>query len=192
MNKIETFKREYTYISNSKYVENLKILVDLLPDYFFIVPASSTGKYHPEFSLGDGGLVRHTKSAVKIAFELLKNNTIGSQFSSSQKDLMIMSLILHDGLKSGLEKQKYTQVAHPLLVAKYIKDNKEKLTLNDEEIRFICECIESHMGEWNKDFNDEEVLPLPKNKYQKFVHMCDFLASRKFLDIKFENNEIVE
>lgn len=192
MNKIETFKREYTYVNNAKYVENLKILVDLLPDYFFIVPASSTGKYHPEFSLGDGGLLRHTKAAVKIAFELLKNNTIGSQFSSQQKDLMIMSLILHDGLKSGLEKQKYTQVDHPLLVSKYIKDNKEKLTLNDEEIRFICECIESHMGEWNKDFNDVEILPLPKNKYQKFVHMCDFLASRKFLDIKFENNEIVE
>lgn len=192
MNKIETFKKEYTYINDAKYVENLKILVDLLPDYFFIVPASSTGKYHPSFSLGDGGLVRHTKAAVKIAFELLKNNTIGIQFSPVQKDLMIMSLILHDGLKSGLEKQKYTQVDHPLLVSNYIKDNKEKLTLNDEEIRFICECIESHMGEWNKDFNDVEVLPLPKNKYQKFVHMCDFLASRKFLDIQFENNEIVE
>lgn len=192
MNKIETFKKEYTYINDAKYVENLKILVDLLPDYFFIVPASSTGKYHPSFSLGDGGLVRHTKAAVKIAFELLKNNTIGIQFSPVQKDLMIMSLILHDGLKSGLEKQKFTQVDHPLLVSNYIKDNKEKLTLNDEEIRFICECIESHMGEWNKDFNDVEVLPLPKNKYQKFVHMCDFLASRKFLDIQFENNEIVE
>ena len=29
------------------------------------------------------------------------------------------------------------------------------------------------------------------NKYQKFVHMCDYLASKKFLDIKFENNNIV-
>ncbi len=192
MDKVSFFEKEYTYISSANYRESLKTMVNLLPDYFFLVPASSTGKYHPEFSLGDSGLVRHTKAAVRIAYELLKNNVIGSQFSSQQKDLMLMALVLHDGLKSGLEKQKYTQVEHPLLVSNYIKENKDKLTLTNEEIRFICECIESHMGEWNKDFNDVEVLPIPKNKYQKFVHMCDFLASRKFLNIKFEANDIVE
>lgn len=192
MDKISFFEKEYEYIKNEKYRENIKILVELLPDYFFEIEASSTGKYHPEFSLGKTGLVRHTKAAVRIAHELLKNQTIGKQFSQQQKDLMIMSLIIHDGLKSGIEKQKYTQVDHPLLVSKYIKENKDKLTLTDEEIRFICECIESHMGEWNTDFNGVEVLPLPNNKYQKFVHMCDFLSSRKFLNIKFENNDIVE
>ena len=64
MNKVEIFNKEYTYIKNKKYIDNLKIMIELLPDYFFNVPASSTGKYHPEFSLGDGGLVRHTKFAV--------------------------------------------------------------------------------------------------------------------------------
>ena len=49
-------------------------LIELLPNYFFEVPASSTGKYHPEFALGDGGLIRHTKVAVRIAYELLNNN----------------------------------------------------------------------------------------------------------------------
>ena len=47
------------------------------------------------------------------------------------------------------------------------------------------------MGEWNKDFNGNEVLPLPKNKYQRFVHMCDFLAAKKFIEVPFENNEII-
>lgn len=192
MDKISFFEKEYTYIQNEKYREDLKILVNLLPDYFFEVEAASTGKYHPEFALGKGGLVRHTKSAVRIAYELLNNKIIGNQFSPQQKDLMLISLILHDGLKSGLEKQKYTQVDHPLLVSNYIKDNKDKLTFTDEEIRFICECIESHMGEYNTDFHGREVLPLPKNKYQKFVHMCDYLSSRKFLNIKFENNDIIE
>ena len=126
MDKISVFSKEYTYIQNEKYCEDLKKLVNLLPDYYFEVPASSTGKYHPEFSLGDGGLVRHTKAAVRIAYELLKNNVIGSQFSSQQKDLMLMALVLHDGLKSGLEKQKYTQVEHPLLVSNYIKDKDRK------------------------------------------------------------------
>ena len=52
MNKSEIFAKEYSYISNLEYINNLKILVDLLPDYFFEVEASSTGKYHPKFVAG--------------------------------------------------------------------------------------------------------------------------------------------
>jgi len=192
MNKIETFNKEYTYIKNKKYVDNLKIMVDLLPDYFFEVPASSTGKYHPEFSLGDGGLVRHTKFAVRIAHELYSDESVTGTFNQNEKDLMIFALVLHDGLKSGLIKEEYTKVDHPVLVANYIRDNKDKLTLTDNEIEFICNVIESHMGPWNTDYKGNEVLPKPINKYQRFVHMCDFLASRKFLNTKFNNNDIVD
>ncbi len=192
MNKVSFFNQEYNYIKNNKYKDNAKVLVNLLPDYFFSVPASSTGKYHPKFALGDSGLVRHTKVAVRIAHELLENNTIGSVFTSDEKDLIIIALMLHDGLKSGLVQEKYTKFDHPLLVSKYIKDNSDKLTLTNDEVEFICNCIESHMGEWNKDYDGKEVLPLPKGKYQKFVHMCDFLASKKFLDVHFENNDIVD
>ena len=192
MNKIETFNKEYTYIKNKKYVDNLKIMVDLLPDYFFEVPASSTGKYHPEFSLGDGGLVRHTKFAVRIAHELYSDESVTGTFNQNEKDLMIFALVLHDGLKSGLIKEEYTKVDHPVLIANYIRDNKDKLTLTDNEIEFICNVIESHMGPWNTDYKGNEVLPKPINKYQRFVHMCDFLASRKFLNTKFNNNDIID
>ena len=36
-----------------------EVLVDGLPDYIWHVGASSTGKYHPAYSLGEGGLMRH-------------------------------------------------------------------------------------------------------------------------------------
>ena len=45
---------------------------------------------------------------------------------------------------------------------------------------------------WKKDYNGNEVLPYPKNKYQNFVHMCDYLASRKVIDVKFDNNNNIE
>ena len=70
-------------------------------------------------------------------------------------------------------------------------NNKDKIGLSDDEIDFVCSVIETHMGEWNKDFNGNEVLPVPKNKYQRFVHMCDFLAAKKFIDVPFTDNEIV-
>lgn len=192
MNKVEIFNKEYTYIKNPRYKENIKILVDLLPDYFFEVAASSTGKYHPLFSLGGGGLVRHTKVAVRIAYEMFSDSSITGSFNQDEKDMMIMALIMHDGLKHGIEKSDYTKFEHPILVCNYIRENKSKLTLTDNEILALTNMIESHMGPWNTNNYSNYVLEVPKNKYQKFVHMCDFLASRRFLDVKFENNDIVD
>ena len=77
-------------------------------------------------------------------------------------------------------------------VYNYIKENKDKTTFTDSEIEFLANVISSHMGIYNTNPYSDVVLPIPHNKYQRFVHMCDFLASRKFLDVKFENNEIKE
>lgn len=185
------FRTEINYIKKDRYRKNVEILIDLLPDYFFEVAASSTGKYHPSFALGDGGLVRHTKVAVKIAFELL-NSMVGDSFKEEEKDLMILALILHDGLKHGKVKEKYVKFEHPILIAEFIKENQNKTDFTDNEIKFLQNIVSSHMGPYNTNSYSDVVLPVPKNKYQKFVHMCDLLASRKFLDVKFHNNEIEE
>ena len=193
MNKVEKFDREIDYIKNQTLKADLCYLIDGLPDYFFEVPASSTGKYHPKYALGEGGLLRHTKAAVRIAYELLSDPLIGNKYTEEEKELMLMALVLHDGLKSGREKSQDTKVEHPLLAAKYIKENEHNLGMSVENMNFICDVISSHMGAWNKDFDGNEVLPTPKNKYQNFVHMCDYLASRKVIQLEFdENNNIVE
>lgn len=184
------FNKELSYVKNPRIKNSLKTMISKLPDYFFEVPASSTGKYHPEFSLGNGGLYRHTKAAVRMAIELFNDPSLNN-FTSDEKDLIIMALTLHDGLKSGLNKSEYTLFEHPILMSNYIKENKEDLELTDDELDLVCRCIATHMGPWTKNYKDEEVLEPPKDKYQRFVHMCDYLASRKFLDIKFDNNEII-
>mgnify|MGYP005809324181 FL=1 len=190
--KKDVFKTELNYIKNSKYRKNAEVLISLLPDYFFEVPASSTGKYHPSFAQGQGGLVRHTKVAVKIAHELL-NSIIGQPFNQEEKDLIILALILHDGLKHGNPKEEYVRFDHPVLIAKFIQNNQKRTTFNDKEIQFLTNIISSHMGPFNTNKYSDDILPVPKNKYQKFVHMCDLLASRKFLDVKFDsNNNIAE
>ncbi len=186
MEKEEYFLKEITYIKHPKYKENIKILIRHLPDYFFHMPASSTGKYHPSYALGDGGLVRHTKVVVRIGKELLENNSIGNIFTSEEKDILLMAMILHDGVKSGIPQEQYCRFDHPLLASKLVRDHREELTLSEEEIDLLCNAIEAHMGEWNKDYNGNEILPKPSNRYQKFVHMCDFLASKKFLKVEFD------
>ncbi len=190
--KIKMFEKEIEYIKNERYKDNVKILISLLPDYFFIVPASSTGKYHPSFALGNKGLLRHTKVAVRIAKELFNDESVSGAYTNNEKDLMIIALIMHDGLKSGLEKSEYTKFEHPILACEYIKENKSKLEFSDKELEFICHVISSHMGPWNTNNYSDVILPKPESRFQRFVHMCDYLASRKFLDVKFDENDNIQ
>ena len=191
--KIEMFDKELNYIKNDRYKESAKVLVSLLPDYFFSVAASSTGKYHPSFSLNEGGLLRHTKSAVRIAVEMYNDESITGGYTNNEKDLMIIALMLHDGLKHGIPMGKYTCFDHAILAANFVEDNKDKTEFNDKEINFLTGVMKCHMGPWNTNSYSDVVLPKPITSHQRFVHMCDYLSSRKFLDIKFdENNNIID
>ena len=64
------FNKELSYIKNSEILIMTEKAINHLPEYFFSVASSSSGKYHPSFSLGEGGLYRHTKFAVEIAVNL--------------------------------------------------------------------------------------------------------------------------
>lgn len=190
MKKEEYFKKELSYIKNKKVIKDLKYLIELLPDYFFEISASSTGKYHPSYALGEHGLIRHTKAAVRIAYELFDDESI-CKFSKDEQDLIIMALILHDSFKSGNPQEKYTRADHPLLASHFIMEHQKELSLDIESLRKVCSMIESHMGPWNIDYKTkEEILPKPKTAYERFVHMCDYLASRKLIEIEFDGIEI--
>ena len=188
MNKIKYFEKEITYIKDRDRQEDIKYLINLLPDYFFKIPASSTGKYHPKFASTEHGLVKHTKVAVRIAYDLFE---INEMFTDKEKDIIIMALIMHDGLKKGLDEEKYTKFDHPLLSSKLIMEHVKYLKMNTDDVRLMCRMIESHMGKWNRDKYSKVILPIPKDKYERFVHMCDYLASRQYLNVKFDKLDIV-
>lgn len=189
--KSTIFNNELKLIKNDRLRRSCEVLLNELPDYFYEIPASSTGKYHPKFALGEGGLVRHTKVAVRIAYEIIKTQSIGNVFTDDEKDLILISLMLHDGLKEGFPKEKYTKFDHPILAANFVNDKANLTELTSEEVKLISTNISSHMGEWNKSDYSDITLPLPKNKYQKMVHMCDLLASRKFINVEFDGNDII-
>ncbi len=191
--KSKALAKEISTFKMSEYRSAAEKLSNMIPDYFYHVAASSTGKYHPSFSLGEGGLVRHTKTAFKFARVLLDNPCFGDKYTLREQELMCLAILFHDSFKHGLSEEKYTKADHPLLAANFILEHREEIGLNLEDATFVSECIKSHMGPWNTDYyTKEEILPKPHTKYQNFVHMCDYLSSKKFLDVKFEHNEIVE
>ena len=191
MNKVEVFKQELEYIKNERIRRSAEILIDLVPDYFFTVPASSTGKYHPSFSQGDGGLLRHTKVATIIGKEVLSLEYTNNLYTEDEKDILLLGIMLHDTQKLGNPEERYTRFDHPLLAAEFIEQNKDKTELKEEEIKLIKRVISSHMGQWNKSNYSSVELPKPSDKYEFFVHMCDYLSSKKFLEVSFdEQNKI--
>lgn len=179
-------------IVNDDIREFATVLVDNLPKYIWEVGASSTGKYHPAYSLGVGGLMRHQIAVVRFLnffFELEQYNT---KFSTREMDLMRVAGLVHDGRKSGEQsdyaRSKFTKFDHPIQMANVIRSYKGQY-LNEAELNFIASCIESHMGQWNTDRKSSVTLPKPMNVYQNFVHLADYLASRKSLTMDFEGYE---
>ena len=163
---------DISFLSDEKGLKNTKIIADncniIFPKYENLLPiyeCNNPDKYL--FDLSRAGLKKRLQKEIP----------------NNYKERLIKEL--NTIVKMGFSN-------YFLIVYDYIKDNKDKLSLNEDEIKFMCKVISSHMGEWNTSPYSDVVLPLPKDKYQRFLHMCDFLASRKFLDIKFENNDIVE
>lgn len=183
---------EFSIILNWIKDDELRKIVEkelkLLPSYFWKVPASSTGKYHPEYCLGEGGLVRHVKAACKIAHELFEV----SGFNDEDKDVIIAALLLHDGFKHGRREQGegHTVHEHPVLMSDYLvekywfgaeKENKNRMMTK------VSDAIASHMGKWIFSEYSPVTLPEPETPVQVFVHMCDYLASRKSIEVNLED-----
>lgn len=165
--------------------------IETIPDYFWEVGASSTGKYHPQYALGELGLARHTCALVRFLNHILNVDCFGDKFTSREKDLMRVAGMMHDTRKSGDDadyiKNKYTKFDHPLLAANEIRSLIG--FISPEELEIVATTIESHMGQWNTDKRSSVVLPLPTNKYQKMVYLADYLASRKDLEVLFDGFE---
>lgn len=186
MNKTEVFEKELNWIENDAIREFCMTMIRGLPDYFFEVAASSTGKYHPQYALGRGGLVRHTKAALIIAKELLALEMFSKKFTSDDKDLIYTAIIVHDGKKYGDGNSKYTVAEHPVLAANYVKEVQDHTELlSNEQLEKLSGMVASHMGQWNTDRYKNEIMPKPKTSLQHFVHLCDYLASRKCLLMDF-------
>ena len=160
-----------------------------MPEYFWEVPASSTFKYHPQYCCTVPlGLAKHTVALVRILNFMFEVESVRNQFTSRERDLLRIAGLMHDSRKSGsqaeYQKSKWTRFDHPLQAAKVIR---QLDGIPKNEIEFIAHAIESHMGQWNESKRDPGiVLPKPEDKYQIILHLADYLASRKDIELKFD------
>jgi len=188
--KSENFIKELDFIINEDIKNFTKVALDNLPQYLFEVAASSTGKYHPAYALGDGGLVRHTKAATRFANHLLQLEQNQMLFSERERDMILSAIILHDGWKHGNAGSTFTTHEHPQVCADWVETSdifNDVLSMEDR--KQIALAISSHMGQWNTTKRSSVVLNKPETEMQRFVHMCDYLASRKDIEVLFDSED---
>ena len=187
--KIAMFSKEIRDITDVNLRKLATEVIAGADDYFFTIPASSTGKNHPPFSLGEGGLVRHTKCVVYMVKCLCESFNIDEY----KKDMLIVAALAHDIKKQGdcAEGVGHTVHEHPLLAAQYVCEVyfASDIVILDGVVGIIADMISSHMGKWGahpKFIGDKTPLPMPESDCAKILQAADYLASRKeILDFKF-------
>ena len=186
--RVKLFANELNYIHDTKIREFAKRLIEDAPEYFFHVPASSSGKYHPQFDLGEGGLVRHTRCVAYFA----KCFGVSHMLDQRTADMLVTCAIAHDIKKQGEgEHGKYTVSEHPTLAAHYLLDVSDTMpdVFTKDELTVMFNAIRSHMGQWG----EKDGLPVPKSAFDFMLHDADYVASRKeLLGFAFAPTEDVE
>lgn len=172
------FKRELELIMDEDLRMAVKYYFDeRVPKWFFESGASASGKFHPEFTKGEGGLVRHVKAVVLFAEELLRMSSY-AYMPDSYKDYVIVACLIHDCAKYGMgnEMDKSAYKNHAPNGAKMF-DEFMFSTYGVHAPEKLLDAVRTHMGQWSEK-DDKPFTPI-----DRCVHMADYMASRSFIDI---------
>ena len=189
--KIALFEKEIAYMEIENIKDFFKKAVTLVPDYFFEVPAASSGKFHSVLECGFGGLVYHTRSVAKVANYLVNLQQYKSKLNEVERDCVICAALLHDCLKHDWEnKTGFSVHQHPVLAADFVKTDSRLDGIISNEIRIIIgDAVASHSGEWTTSTRSRVILPSPQTLVQELVHLSDYIASRSDIHILFEGED---
>jgi len=186
---LNNLKTEIDKIKENDTREIIKKILLECSDYNCDGGASSSGKYHPEFSLGQGGLIRHTKAVCAAVETLVKMNPMYD--NPRNWDVLYCAAILHDMKKYTEIDQGYSHNNHPILMANLIREYNKFFQC--EYLERIAQCVETHMSRWHtnpKNENEKWGVP-PSNMEHMIVAMADMLVAQKFIRIDFDGNEII-
>lgn len=151
--------------------------LDDAPAELNVIPASKSGKYHPEEACKEGGLVWHVQRACWFGYQFME--AYKWEKDDIRGDVILSALLLHDiGKKSNYAKY-WEYVDHPKTAASMIARHKNML--DPKIFATISGCVLHHMGpfgskNWMKPISKYNILEL-------VVYNSDFLASRKTLKV---------
>lgn len=171
-----SFFKNWIDLISQQYRDRIENGIENLPDSFWTDPPSLSGKYHPAFDHGYGGIVRHVIMALTVASDLIRADFDGKEFTQRDIDIIYIALLFHDAVK--INEEGHSSFEHPLDSAIFCN---QYVTGNTEIEDDVFCCIRSHMGRWNTSEKSDKVLHKPISINERLVHMADYIASRKYV-----------
>lgn len=164
---------------NNKSIRDFTItILNAMDASFYKMPASITGKYHPEECCKEGGLIRHIQRACYFGQIFIKSCKWDAD--DLRGDIILASLLLHDIGKKEKYQNGWEYPLHPVIGMQFAERFKNLIDIKHWNI--IASCILQHMGPWSPNKTKK---PLNKyNMFELFVYQADYLASNKTLEIK--------
>lgn len=160
-------------------------MIKQIPDYIFIMPSSTSGKYHNKTQCEKHGQIYHIIMFGTIMNYLLDLKHNKKKFKSQiQRDAMRCVPIFHDALKCGANGSKYTVHEHPILSGKWVRETKVEHDIDNKIKEVIARMCERHSGEWTTSTRSGVVLSEPKTDMEVLCHECDILSSRKDINMQ--------
>lgn len=162
-------------------------MIDLIPDYIFVIPSSTSLKYHNATQCQAHGQIYHILMFAEIMNYILNLEYIKEKkvTSAIQRDLLRCTPIFHDAYKCGKDGSKYTVHDHPMIAGEWIENTVVEHDIPASQKKYLADLCRSHSGQWTTGRGSATVLPKPQDDIQFLVHMCDYLASRSNLDMTY-------
>lgn len=142
-----------------------------LPDYFWKVPATSSGYYHHPYTRQRYGLWIHTKQVFTAYERMVRSYVEQGLITEYEADCGRAACLLHDMLKYG----------HSYNDGDSTKGNSDRmaghwLRQNTDLPKAVVKAVESHNGPWRDG-------PTPDSPLSQLVHQADMVASTKNITV---------
>lgn len=189
MNKKNIFKPLIEQFETQRYKDYCYDMVEHIPDYFFVMPSSTSGKYHNVTQCQEYGQIYHTYMFASILNHLLRLEHNQEKYDTPElRDSMRCIPIFHDAIKCGWNGSTYTVQNHPLLAKEWVLSTIVEHDIPKENKQIIANACEAHSGQWNTDRKGNEIMSKPRNDLEFLIHECDILSSRADLDWIISND----
>lgn len=202
--KLKVFYHQLLEIKNKEIKEIAEKTIESTPDWYFEMPASTSGKNHSEEDCKTGGQILHLKKAFVLAKAAIYKNFLDN--NPDRDDIILASTLIHDmpyKFVWSTEKDGYvTDKLHPFVSAGLIWEaNKSEsyLTRNKFLVPIVV-CVYHHMGRWG-DYRSKTAKAIKDRIGSDFdfysstmsraimcVHEADYWASRRDITVEVEDN----
>lgn len=173
------------YIKDESIRLYARTCLRIIPGYVATIPSGIDGHRYPSDNIAFGGLKRRIINTVEMMKLLTSQDYAHIKFTDREIDMMLTACLFcdawHNGWQEDYEIDNSVKFEHPRIAANALRGVTGIVSTGT--IKFITNCIESHMGQQNKSHDDSitDRLPVPDTEYKYTVHLANYITKQQNL-----------